>query len=181
MFWRNFQNCSQKRTQCIQSFYSYFFLSQQLPSDKTKQMKNNSEEKLFSASADCDVLNVFRWPLIHRFSPKSCEIAWKFEIEMKLNFSCGFDVHLWDKTKNFQFYSVNFYLFTSGDVGKLRHFRLLCDDDELPMAHSLYDEFFLNMYIICGIFSLWLQVKIFKVNSSFDAFGIFLSKIVIWM
>lgn len=26
-----------------------------------------------------------------------------------------------------------YYLFTSGDVGKLRHFRFLCEDDELPI------------------------------------------------
>lgn len=30
------------------------------------------------------------------------------------------------------------YLFTSGDVGKLRHFRLLCDDDEFPMFSCFY-------------------------------------------
>lgn len=29
------------------------------------------------------------------------------------------------------------YLFTSGDVGKLRLFRLLCDDDELPITDTL--------------------------------------------
>lgn len=36
------------------------------------------------------------------------------------------------------------YLFTSGDVGKLRLLRFLCDDDELPIVdiHSLYLFFF---------------------------------------
>lgn len=44
------------------------------------------------------------------------------------------------RERNFSFSKeFSIYLFTSGDVGKLRLLRLLCDDDELPIArfHSL--------------------------------------------
>lgn len=56
--------------------------------------------------------------------------------------------------KNFNF---AIYLFTSGDVGKLRHFRFLCDDDELPIAH--YTLFILWIFYVQVLFSLILSRK----------------------